>query len=90
MLENFIEIFAVLATVFGIVMSSANFPQAFKIFRRKSSADVSLVTYLMLLPGATIWLLYGVGLGNLPLIITNIIGVISCVSVIAAYFAYKK
>jgi MtN3 and saliva related transmembrane protein len=90
MLENFVELLAILATVFGIVMSSANFPQAFKIFRRKSSADVSLATYIMLLPGATIWFLYGVGLGNLPLIVTNIIGMISCISVIIAYFVYKK
>jgi MtN3 and saliva related transmembrane protein len=90
MLENFVDLLAVLATIFGIVMSSASFPQTFKIFRRKSSADVSLTTYLMLLPGATAWLLYGIGLGNMPLIITNIIGLISCISVIIVYFVYKK
>ena len=90
MLENLTEILAILATILGILMSAANFPQTLKILKRKSCADVSLATYLMLLPGASIWFLYGVSLNNLPLIITNLVGVVSTVSVIMVYYVYKK
>jgi MtN3 and saliva related transmembrane protein len=90
MLENFTDLLAIVSTVFGIIMSSANFPQTFKMSKRKSSADISLATYLMLLPGTIAWMLYGLSINNLPIILTNIVGTIGVISVIAAYFVYKK
>lgn len=90
MLENLAEILAILATLFGVVMSVANLPQTVKIVRRKSCEDISLTTYLMLLPGAAVWLLYGISLSNFPLIISNLIGVLATLSVIVVYYIYKK
>ena len=90
MIENFTEILAILATVFGVVMAVANLPQTFKIVKRKSCADVSLSTYLLLLPGVFIWFLYGLSLNNMPLITSNLIGFIATFSVIVVYFIYKK
>jgi len=90
MLESLTEILAILATIFGVVMATANLPQTFKIVRRKSCADVSITTYLMLLPGVLIWLLYGVSLNNMPLIASNFIGAIATLSVIVVYYIYKK
>lgn len=90
MLENLVEILAVLATVFGVIMAVSGLPQALKMIRRKSSADVSIITYIMLLAGATSWLLYGLSLADIPLIVSNAVGLISTVVVISVYFVYKK
>jgi MtN3 and saliva related transmembrane protein len=90
MLENFTGLLAILATAFGVVMSIANLPQTFKIIKRKSCADVSLATYLLLMPGSIIWLLYGLSLNNMPLISSNLIGAIATFSVILVYYIYKK
>ena len=90
MLENLVDILAILATVLGSLMSLGYFPQTYKIIKRKSSADVSVSTYLIFTPGIIVWLLYGISLNNLPLIISNIIALIGAVSVIIAYFHYKK
>ena len=90
MLENLSSILEILATIFGTIMSLGYFPQTIKMIRRKSSADVSVTTYLIFAPGVFIWLLYGVSLNNFPLIISNIIALIGAVSVVITYFVYKK
>jgi MtN3 and saliva related transmembrane protein len=90
MLESFSATLAMAATVFGILMSLGYFPQTLKIVKRKSSADVSLFTYLLFAPGAFVWLIYGISINNLPLIVSNIISSIGAFSVIASYYIYKK
>ena len=65
------------------------FPQTIKIIKRKSSKDISLITYAILGTGAIVWLIYGITIKDLPLIISYTIGTISTVSVIVVYFIYK-
>jgi MtN3 and saliva related transmembrane protein len=84
------SLLSTLATVFGIISGVANFPQAIKIFRRKSAKDISIITYLSLLAGAIIWILYGLELGNLPLIITNCFGAINIGLVVLGWFLYGR
>jgi len=86
---NLIDIFAVLATISGVAMASAGFPQAIKIFKRKSARDVSISSRLMLLVGGFIWLIYGILLINFPIIISNIFGTIAEILVIIGYVRYK-
>lgn len=83
-------ILAVLATIFGTVGGLANFPQAYKIFKRKSAEDISILTYSILLIGAFIWILYGIEIRNFPVIITNIFGFINIGLVIIGCFLYGR
>jgi len=80
----------ILATVFGTLSGLANFPQAYKIFKRKSAKDISIVTYGFLFLGAVIWLLYGIEIKNLPIIITNLFGGINIGLVILGWFLYGR
>nr|MCK4930241.1 PQ-loop repeat-containing protein [Nanoarchaeota archaeon] len=80
----------ILATLFGTLSAFANFPQAYKIFKRKSAKDISIITYLIILVGAITWFLYGIELKNLPLIITNSIGTISVLLVVIGWFLYGR
>lgn len=50
------EIFPIIT---GIAMSGAYFFQAWRIWERKSSGDVSLLTYAVLGIGNTTWFAYG-------------------------------
>ena len=84
-----IEILAVLATLSGIMMSFGYLPQILKMVNRKSSADVSVATYLVFHIGLWVWLLYGIALNSIPLIISNGIGVIGTGLVICTYYKYK-
>ncbi len=89
-LEAFAEMLAPLATIFGSLMSLAYIPQIYKIYRRKSVADISITMYLVFLPGIAIWLLYGLSINNLPLVIANTIGVIGATIIVIQYMIYKK
>jgi MtN3 and saliva related transmembrane protein len=44
----------------GVATGAAYLPQAFRIWKRKSSADVSVVTYFLFLCGQVVWLAYGI------------------------------
>ncbi len=48
-------------------------PQALKTIRSKDTSGISLVTQMMFTLGVFLWLIYGLYLGNWPLIIANAI-----------------
>ena len=79
----------ILATVAGVLMALANYPQAIKIIKRKSSKDVSLLTFSIMLFGTIVWFIYGISIGNLPVIISYGIGLTGSSFVILAYFIYR-
>ena len=80
---------ATIATTLGIVSGLAYFPQAYKIIKRKSSKDISLITFSIFLCSILTWLLYGISIKNSPLIIANIINLVGAISVITVYIIYK-
>ena len=77
-----------LATIFGTLMAVANLLQAYKIFKRKSARDISLLTYILLAIGSTIWILYGIEIKSSPLILANSVGVFGVCLIIIGYMAY--
>jgi MtN3 and saliva related transmembrane protein len=48
-------------------------PQVLKAWRTRSTADISVGMFVLLVVGFTLWLLYGVMLGDLPLILANFV-----------------
>jgi len=78
------------ATIIGTFSGLANFPQAYRIFKRKSAGDISILTYSFLFSGAIIWILYGIEIENFPVIIANAFGSINIGLVIIGWFLYGK
>jgi MtN3 and saliva related transmembrane protein len=83
------EILPLLTVIFGIVMCFGYFSQTYKIFKRKSAKDISLWTYILFASGITVWLIYGITLRNVPLIVTNAVGLVGAISVVTVYFLFK-
>jgi MtN3 and saliva related transmembrane protein len=88
--ESATQFLAIATTIIGSAMGLAYFPQAYKIIKRKSSEDISLVLFGTLAIGITLWLLYGLAIDNYPLIIANVIGVLGTYSVIFLALKYRK
>ena len=84
------NIIAILATILGVVTGLANIPQIIKIFRRKSAKDLSITTNTIFLLSSIVWLLYGFQLINYPLIIANIIYIITYSLIIIGFLVYGK
>ncbi len=81
---------SILATVAGISMSMSALFQSYKIFKRKSARDISIVTFLVLTIGNIIWILYGIEMNNFPILITNSIGFFGAASIVYGWFLYGK
>lgn len=83
------SLLSVVATAFGTIMALGNIPQGLKILKRKSSKDVSLITFSLVELGSIAWFLYGLEIMNTPIMIANGIGILSVAFVIIMWFKYK-
>lgn len=68
---NFVSIIGVVA---AILTTSAFVPQAFRIIKMRQTQHLSLTMYIMMFTGQLCWLIYGLYLGDFPLILANVIG----------------
>jgi len=68
-----IEIFA---TIMGVLMSVGYYPQAYKIYKNKSAADISPASFLIFGIGTLTWFAYGIYLNDLPIILGFSLGVV--------------
>jgi len=62
---------AVVAASWGVLMAISPLLQIRRMIQRRSSSDLSLSYIGVLLIGFTLWMAYGVALGNWALIIPN-------------------
>jgi MtN3 and saliva related transmembrane protein len=81
---------SILATISGIAASGAMLPQVYKIFKRKSAKDISILTYSMLSVISIIWILYGFEIQNFPVIISNGVGIFFLLAIIVGWFLYGR
>jgi MtN3 and saliva related transmembrane protein len=58
-------------------------PQVIRAWRTRSTRDVSALMFVLLVTGNTLWLLYGALIGDLPLVVANLI-TITLVAIILA------
>ncbi len=78
-----------LATIFGTLMSLGHFPQAYKIWRKKSAQTTSLLTYTIFTIGSAIWLTYGFAHHDKVIIITWSPSILGCLLVLGLALYYK-
>jgi MtN3 and saliva related transmembrane protein len=64
-------------TLLGLVAATcttiAFLPQVVKNWRTKSAGDLSFGTFGLFTTGVVLWLMYGALIGNLPIIVSNVI-----------------
>lgn len=65
----------ILGFIAAILTTMSFLPQALRIRRQRSAADVSLVMYLMMVTGQVLWLVYGFIIGSPSLIAANVVSI---------------
>ncbi len=83
-------ILAGLATVTGVFLGLGSLPQAVKIFRTKKARDIAPTTYVIMVVGSSVWILYGMELKSLPIMLPNILGVILGTVILVGWFTYGR
>ncbi|MEE9525161.1 MAG: SemiSWEET family transporter [Candidatus Woesearchaeota archaeon] len=81
---------SVLAGIFGVVNGIANFPQIYKIFKKKSAYDISVLTYSLLTVGSFVWILYGIEIQNMPVLVMNGLAFIEFILVLFGCYLYGR
>lgn len=78
-----------LVSVVGVATGIAYVPQALRIWKRKSSDDVSIVTYLLFMGGQVIYFVYGFRIHQWPLIIGMAANLAGSIAVIASALRFR-
>ena len=81
-----IEILGLVAAIFT---TSAFVPQVFKIWKHKSTKDISLVMYLVFFAGTSLWFVYGMYHESVSMILANGITSALILLVIGLKLKYK-
>ncbi len=79
-----------LGFVAGTLTTLAFLPQVIKTWRTKSSNDLSVSTLGMICTGVLLWLVYGLLVGDLPIIAANAVTLVLVVSVFVLALVYRK
>lgn len=84
------EFLTIVGLLAGLVTTSGFIPQIIKGYRTGSMEDVSLTMPLVLMAGLTLWLIYGIYLGDLPIILWNAIAIVLNGVIVALKVEYGK
>ena len=64
-------------------------PQALKTIRSKDTRSISLGMYVVFTIGIGFWLAYGMVLGSMPMILSNIVTFVLSATILAMKLKYK-
>lgn len=78
----------VIGMLAGTLCAISLLPQVIKIFRTKHARDLSLTTFCILSLGVFLWLIYGILINEIPVISTNAVILILCLSIVAMKIKY--
>ena len=78
-----------LGVLAGTLTTISFVPQVWRIWRRKSAADVSLGTFLLFSTGVLAWLGYGILIDATPVIVANAITLVLALCVLALKMRYR-
>lgn len=80
----------ILGLTAGFICISSFIPQMIKGYRTKKLEDISYLLMVFMGSGMFLWILYGIHLGSIPIILTNIVGVGCNIILIIMKFVYSK
>lgn len=79
----------ILVSAVAATLTTAAFvPQALHIIHHKETRAISLFMYISFAVGVALWLLFGVMIGNWPIIVSNAITLMLALAIIAMKLKY--
>jgi MtN3 and saliva related transmembrane protein len=83
-------IWSIIGTAAAVVTTSAFFAQIAKLWKTRSSKDLSVATLLQLSLGALLWTAYGVHLRDPIIAAPNLVTLVTLVITLILYFRYRQ
>ncbi len=85
-----VPVLAVAASAWGVLMGIAPLLQIRRMLRERSSRDVSLGYFAILLAGFLLWISYGIAAGNPVLVIPNSVALLVGVSLVVVVLRLRR
>jgi MtN3 and saliva related transmembrane protein len=82
--------YSIIGFIAGCITSFGFIPQLIRTWRTKKANDISLWQPLILAVGIFLWLVYGLLLGDLPIILANSIALVSNVLLVWLKIRYSE
>jgi MtN3 and saliva related transmembrane protein len=82
-------VLAIGAATWGVVMALSPLLQIRKMVRRRSSRDVSISYFWVLIVGFVLWIAYGVSIDNFALIVPNSVALIVAFTTVGVAARYR-
>lgn len=78
-----------LGLIAGTLTTAAFVPQVVKTWRTRSTHDISLGMFALFSTGLVLWLVYGVMIGSLPIVVSNVITLVLALTILFFKLRYK-
>jgi MtN3 and saliva related transmembrane protein len=82
-------VLAISAAAWGVLMAISPAFQIRKMLRYRSSREVSIAYFWVLLVGFALWVAYGLTIGNYFLVVPNAVAFTVCVTTIAVALRFR-
>ena len=83
---DFVTIVGLAAATITVV---SLFPQLVKVWRTKSTKDISLGMFSLFCGGVFLWFVYGILMKDVPIIVANLLGFIQTLIILMFKVKYK-
>jgi len=84
-----IDIITIIGLTAAAFTTVALFPQLIKIWKTKSTKDISTGMFMLYCSGVFLWFVYGVYISNSPIIIANSLAFIQALIILILKVRYK-
>lgn len=78
-----------LGLVAGTLTTAAFVPQVVKIWRTRSTHDISLGMFSLFNAGLLLWLGYGILIGSVPIVVSNLVTLALALTILFFKLRYK-
>ena len=85
----FIEIISIITAIVGVIMSLSYFLQAYRIWKRKHSRDISVLMFAIFIFGTSMYTVYGILTKNWVVAIGFAVGVLGTITVMVLTLKYR-
>jgi MtN3 and saliva related transmembrane protein len=83
------EIFQLIGYIAGLIIAVSLMPQVIKAWRTKSTKDISILWNIIYVFGLLLFLIYGFGINQIPILVAGTIEISLAISLIIAKMIYK-
>lgn len=81
---------AVAAAIWGMVMALSPLLQLRRMLRLRSSRDVSVGYFGLLIPGFALWMLYGLSIDNLVVAVPNLVALLVHLTTVGVVLVLRR